>query len=47
MKRALVVTVSLFLLLANVQADDGSWTSNRGLFDVTYESELEPLQITK
>lgn len=45
MKRCLVVTVSLFLLLANVQADDGSWTSNRGLFIVTYESELEPLQI--
>jgi major membrane immunogen (membrane-anchored lipoprotein) len=44
-KRALVVTVSLFLLLTNVQADDVSWTSNRGLFDVTYESELEPLQI--
>jgi len=44
-KRALVVTVSLFLLLANAQADDASWTSNRGLFVASYESELKPLQI--
>jgi len=44
-KSSLVVTVSLFLLLANVQADDDSWASNRGLFVASYESELEPLQI--
>ena len=45
MKQVLLMTALLFLSLASVQAGDGSWTSNRGLFAVTYESELEPLQI--
>ncbi|MGI9201333.1 MAG: FixH family protein [Woeseiaceae bacterium] len=45
MKQRLVVAASLFLLSANIQADDRSWTSSRGLFTVTYESELDPPQI--
>jgi hypothetical protein len=35
------------LLLASAQADDAKWTSQRGLFVVSYQSELLPLQINK
>jgi len=37
----------LCLLLASVQADESSWTSQRGLYVVSYQSELDPLQINK
>lgn len=40
-------TIVLCLLLAGAQADESSWTSQRGLFVVSYESELVPLQINK
>lgn len=39
--------LALCLLLTSTQADDASWTSKRGLFVVSYQSELEPLQINK
>ncbi len=35
------------LLLATAQADESNWTSQRGLFVVSYQSELAPLQINK
>ncbi len=35
----------LCLLLGSTQADDASWKSQRGMFVVSYQSELEPLQI--
>jgi hypothetical protein len=35
------------LLLQCAQADDATWTSNRGLYVVSYQSELEPLQINQ
>lgn len=41
----LVFTAIFCLLLSNAQAEDSSWLSSRGLFEVSYESELEPLQI--
>ena len=40
-------TIALCLLLGSTQADDASWTSQRGLFVVSYQSELEPLQINR
>ncbi len=42
-----IKVIVLCLLLAGAQADDSSWTSQRGLFVVSYESELAPLQINK
>ena len=39
--------LTLCLLLGSTQADDGIWTSQRGMFVVSYQSELEPLQINK
>lgn len=39
--------LALCLLLASAQADDSNWTSKRGLFVVSYQSELVPLQINK
>lgn len=39
--------LALCLLLASVQADDAQWSSQRGLFVVSYQSELVPLQINK
>ena len=42
--KAIVASVC-FLLLASAQADDASWVSSRGLFEVTFQSELEPLEI--
>ncbi len=38
---------ALCLLLASVQADESSWTSQRSLYVVSYQSELVPLQINK
>ena len=38
---------ALCLLLASAQADESTWTSQRGLFVVGYQSELVPLQINK
>jgi len=38
---------TLCLLLASAQADESTWTSQRGLFVVSYQSELIPLQINK
>jgi hypothetical protein len=40
-------SIVLCLLLAGAQADESSWTSQRGLFVVSYQSELVPLQINK
>lgn len=37
--------VALCLLLSAATADDGKWISARGLFVVTYQSDLEPLRI--
>lgn len=45
MNRFIAMAMSVFLLLTTAHADDAVWTSERGLFDVTIESELEPLQI--
>ena len=38
---------TLCLLLASAQADESTWTSQRGLFVASYQSELVPLQINK
>ena len=38
---------ALCFLLASAQADEPTWTSQRGLFVVSYQSELVPLQINK
>jgi hypothetical protein len=40
-----IKTIVLCLLLVGAQADESSWTSQRGLFVVSYQSELAPLQI--
>jgi hypothetical protein len=40
-------TIVLCLLFAGAQADESSWTSQRGLYVVSYQSELVPLQINK
>lgn len=45
MNRFIAMAMSVFLLLTTAQADDAVWTSDRGLFDVSYTTELEPLQI--
>ena len=37
----------LSTLLMSAQEDDANWTSQRGLFVVSYQSDLEPLQINK
>ena len=37
----------LCLLLVSVQATESGWSSQRGLFVVSYQSELAPLQINK
>ena len=42
-----IKTIVICLLLTGAQADESSWTSQRGLFVVSYESELVPLQINK
>jgi hypothetical protein len=42
-----IKTIVLCLLLASAQADETTWTSQRGLFVVSYQSELLPLQINK
>jgi len=39
--------LALCLLLGSAQTDDVSWTSQRGFFVVSYQSELEPLQINR
>jgi len=39
--------VLLCLLAASTHADDASWISQRGMFVVSYQSELEPLQINR
>jgi hypothetical protein len=44
MLRCLAVIVAC-LLSATASADDSSWTSQNGLFVVSYQSELEPEQI--
>jgi len=44
MKRTIFSAI-LFLLLASAQAEDAAWVSSRGLFEVSYQSKLEPLQI--
>ena len=46
MKKTLVALVlGLFCVLAN--GDESNWTSQRGLFVVSYQSELQPLQINQ
>ena len=39
--------LAVCLLLASAQADDAKWTSQRGLFVVSYQSALVPLEINK
>lgn len=39
--------IALCLLLASVQADESSWTSQRSLYVVSYQSDLVPLRINK
>jgi len=40
-------TLALCLLLGSALAEDASWISQRGVFAVSYQSDLEPLQINK
>lgn len=47
MKTKVINVVALCLLLTGTAADEASWISQRGLFVVSYESELEPMQINK
>lgn len=43
--RYLAAGLLLLTLCVAASADDQSWTSKRGLFVVTYDSDLDPLQI--
>ncbi len=46
MRRSLTA-LGFCLLLMSAMADDSRWTSQRGLFVVSYQSDLLPLQINK
>lgn len=46
MKKALFGLL-LGMLCVTTNADDSAWTSKRGLFVVTYQSDLTPLQINQ
>jgi hypothetical protein len=41
----LIVAAVCVLVFAGAQAENASWVSSRGLFEVTFQSELEPLEI--
>jgi hypothetical protein len=43
----LLTAIALGLLLTSATADELRWTSQRGLFTVSYRSELRPIQINK
>lgn len=42
-----LATLLLVSMLASAQADESHWKSQRGLFHVSYQSALSPLQINK
>lgn len=46
MKKTLI-TLMLGAFCVVADADDSNWVSKRGLFVVTYQSELQPLQINQ
>ena len=43
----ILTAVALGLLLTSAMADEPQWTSQRGLFTVSYRSELQPIQINE
>ena len=47
MKAKIVRVLALCFLLTGSAADEVSWTSQRGMFVVSYQSGLEPIQINK
>ncbi len=47
MKAKIVRVLALCFLLTGIAADEVSWTSQRGMFVVSYQSGLEPIQINK
>ena len=47
MKAKSVTVLALCFLLTGIAADEVSWTSQRGMFVVSYQSGLEPIQINK
>ncbi len=47
MKAKIVRVLALCFLLTGIAADEVSWTSQRGIFVVSYQSGLEPIQINK
>ena len=47
MKTRMINVLALCFLLTGAAADAASWTSQRGMFVVSYRSTLEPIQINK
>ncbi len=42
-----LTAVALGLLLTSATADETQWTSQRGVFSVSYRSELQPIRINQ
>ena len=47
MKAKIVLVALLCMLIQQVGATGGVWESTRGLFAVSYESELQPIEINR
>lgn len=47
MKTGIMNLLALCLVLTSAAADAASWTSQRGMFVISYRSTLEPIQINK
>ncbi len=47
MKARIVLVAMIFMLLQQVGTADDVWVSKRGLFTVSYESALQPIEINQ